>query len=766
MANVTAHLTPEEGQYCQAVEEFFSVARSRRSKTTYKDTLTHFTAGGLEVWITLHQLSLWQDKDYVGKQYLRRGHIVEKHYIKLPDGTIVCHYQDYGAHPKFANLDQHGFPDAQRDRLEAMTGHGEVNLFVKESGSMNIAVFPPQHFFIYPDPDGKVSDEVLYRQDNCWTTTVGGWHVSSMFQDDGDNVYNAKPMYSYNHPMTHYVTSKNGWDNEYARVGEAVMKRCLEKRGESIDSLRRHLHNHERSTVVFELMCFQEHVYADTKEELYVHMVDNCLTSELGVFLTSYLPTVELVGRFDSVKQALTRWERDNDQCNHELEGYVLVVSLPYMQELKVKLKFWKYLALREFREALKRKCCPSREELVNKYKLWDMPHTKWAWYMDRTREWFWWVKSPFCSDEDKAKLSAGEYIAIRGRFLIEDEHNIRDLLKFVSEREPVMIYFVLTGVQCIGKSRFRKKLHKQYPGFVRSQDECGGNRANLIKEISKWAESCEQPGMYSTIIDRCNLNWDQRRTLFNDLDKVPRTGYVYTINISHTNMSYTDLIEMLFTRFLTRENHPSFSTKTVGAIKGLEILRDSLASYSHSPDGVIIQHNKTQVPLIDNDIPVDNIVPVEYNKYGRCRAKQNKNKFVYGGIVVLGALENARSQWARCFDGPADYSANWHGTHVTLVYGKGKEPLPEGEPVEITVFGRYRSTNICGLLVGIPGYGTLKHITLTTRNDATPGQSNAVIEQLFGGSPDCGDLGREIPGVEWVVVPYKMKGWYGNYYN
>ena len=54
-----------------------------------------------------------------------------------------------------------------------MNDHGEVNLFVKESGSMNIAVFPPQHFFIYPDPDGKVSDEVLYRQDNCLTSRLG-----------------------------------------------------------------------------------------------------------------------------------------------------------------------------------------------------------------------------------------------------------------------------------------------------------------------------------------------------------------------------------------------------------------------------------------------------------------------------------------------------------------------------------------------------------------------------------------------------------------
>lgn len=758
----TANLTAEDAQHLKAIDEFFSVPKSRRSKTTFKDTLSHFTTDELEIWITLHQLSLWCDPDFVGKTALCRGHIVEKHYIKLPDNTVLTHYQDYAAHPKFANLNQHGFPEASRAYLEAITDHNGVYLFKKESGSMNIAVFPPGNYYIYRDLEGKVTEEEIYRSDHYHSTNHPGWHISSMYQPNGDHTYsNVTAAYSYRHPLTHYITSKNGWKNEYAEAGEVALKRCLEARGQNIESLCAYLHKHERCTVVYELMQFQEHVYADTKEEIYVHMIDNCKTSTMSMFIKDYLPVVGLVGAYDNVTAALQRWTADNKDCNHELEGYVLVI-VRQGTELKVKLKFWKYLVLREFRETLNRRVCPTEEELAEKYKLWGVPSEQWSWYISCTREWFWWSRSSFCSTADKAMLGKrGKYIAIRDKFLDEalarafgNVADMQILLRSVTQNEPVMLYFVLTGVQCIGKSRFRELLHKTYPGFVRSQDDCGGSRANLIKEINNWAESCEQPGLYITIIDRCNLNWDQRRALYKDLEKVSRTGFVYTINITEHAYKGKPLVQMLFGRFLARENHPSFSKESVGTIKGLEIIRDSLASYSHSPDGDTILYPHIMPRF--SDLPVDAFTLIEYNKYGKYSVK-SKPKFVYGGIAV------PETSW-HPYDIPI--KDTWHGSHVTLVYGKGAKPLPEGEPVEITVLGQYKSKNICGMLVGVPGYTTLKHITLTTRNDVVPYQSNQVIiEEIFGKSPDYDDLGRNLKGIEWVT-PYKLQGWYGNYYN
>ncbi len=737
----TANLTIKDAQHLKAIDEFFSVPKSRRSRTTYKDTLNHFTTSKLEIWITIHQLSLWQDKDFVGKTALCRGHIVEKHYIKLSDDTILTHYQDYSAHPKFANLDQRGFPEASRVCLEEITNHDGVHLFNKESGSMNIAVFPARNYYIYRDPEGKICDDEIYRNDNYHSTKHPGWYLTSMYHPNGDHV---TATYHYTHPLTHYITSKNGWKNEYAEAGELALKRCLGNRGQSIESLCEYLHKHQRSTIVYELMKFQEHVYTDCGEEIYVHMIDNCKTVGMSAFMKDFLPVVGYVGNYNTVTAALQRWEKDNDECNHKLEGYVLVV-VRGNDELKIKLKFWKYLVLREFREALDRRIqvCPTCEELAEKYAMWGMPRSKWSWYITRTRKWFWRSRSP------EREVSANKYIAIRDEFLAED-YELNDLIRVVAQNKPVMLYIVLTGVQCVGKSRFREILYNSCPGFARSQDECGGSRINLIKEIDKWATSRKSPGLYMTIIDRCNLNWEQRRLLYNDLKKVPRTGFVYTINISCDDNSKS--LEKLFTRFIARENHQSFTKESVGAIKGLEIIRDSLSSYSQAPDGITIDW--CTLPRVD----LCNLcTPVEYNEYSEYPIKKRNPKFVYGGIAIP-ATSFPPTNWN-------SQNGGWYGNHITLVYGKDNEPLPDGVPVAITVLGKYTSDNISGLLVGVPNYVSLQHITLTTRNGSTPYQSNQVIEKIFGRVPDYDDVGRELEGIEWVV-PYELQGWYGNYYN
>lgn len=726
----TQSLNHRDGLNCPAVAEFFANNKTRRNKNTYKGLLGEYNGKDFTVYFTIHQLSLFNDKDYVGKTHLRRGHIVEKHYIEFADGRTQTYYQDFGAHPKFANLDQPGFPDATREALQNLQGVHSWHLFAKESGSMNIAVFPRKEY------------------------TIAG--------------------VTYTHPLEYYVTSKNGWNNEYAQAGNAALQKVLAQVGKTSTQLCDYLHNHNHYTVVFELMKYNEHVYEDRGEDLYVHMVDGVKSRELGDFLHGYLPVVEHVGIYGSAADALARWEADNQECNHELEGYVLVAEFLHDQvELKVKLKFWRYLVLREFREAIGRRVCPTLEELDNKFKLWDVPE-KYYYYKQLVVTWWWWIKSSKCTPEQKASLANGKFVAIRDQWLQErevvfyepttrwipgtPEHHFHmrgclilsaqkecdQLRSDVASTQPVMVYFVLVGVQCIGKSTIREEIVDRCGGFARSQDECGGVRGNLITEIDSWAKTCKTPGLYSTVIDRCNFDWSQRRTIYNDLAKVQNIGFIHCVNMDWRTIDQNPqkALEVLFERFIKREGHLSFSKEVCGSIKGLEILANSMKGYIKSPDG--------------GSFPewASSIKNPKWTSYKMYTEKPTKTRFVYGGIATPSELRHTtKPGWV------------YYGSHITLVYGKDKDPLPEGQPVEVTIVGKYTTNEIAGYLVQVPDYPELKHITIAAKEGVSPAKSNEAIEKMFGCSPGSANIGQEVDGIEWVES-YKINGWYGNYYN
>ncbi len=183
--------------------------------------------------------------------------------------------------------------------------------------------------------------------------------------------------------------------------------------------------------------------------------------------------------------------------------------------------------------------------------------------------------------------LKNGKFIQVRDEFLKENDEFLDgngkiELVENISKNNPFQIYFLFTGVQCSGKTYIREYLQKQYGGFARSQDECGSNRTNLINEIIKWSEFCEKNGngLYTCIIDRCNLNISQRLPLYNDLKRVRQYGLIIPINVVISEgIKYKDM-ELLCNRFISRKDHSNFSIEKLGIIKSLQILKSSYLNY------------------------------------------------------------------------------------------------------------------------------------------------------------------------------------------
>ena len=430
----------------------------------------------------------------------------------------------------------------------------------------------------------------------------------------------------------------------------------LAERGKTVGDLQKRLHDHQRTTIVYEIMKFDEHVYIDRGKDLYVHLVEKCPTSEMAATIGDLLPTVDLIaGPLKTVSEAIQVWEKDNKECTTELEGYILVIVQQHF-ELKVKLKFWRYLILREFREVLQQWCCPTIESVSQKCAMWGCPNAEgWA---EKLQQWFWWSKLHVEEFKDK------KYIAARDAFLAgnTDQVSARD----VSKIHPVVVYIVFCGIQCSGKSTLREKLHARIGGFAASQDECGGDRGNLIKEIQKYCTAeCTKAGFYPVIIDRCNLNWEQRRLLYQDLQKIEHIGCIDAINVESPSL------ETLFERFLKRTGHSSFSVEHLGALGGFEILAENIAKFQPSPDNIGVN-----VAYID-----DNVHP-KYTNYGKYPTKKIASKLIYTGIAVI-----INQSLKDLLPVPKDWII--YGTHITLEYGKDAKKVVDGEPTIVTIIGK-----------------------------------------------------------------------------
>ncbi len=357
MEYYSKNLTQKETICLKSINEFFKVTKKQRNKNTYKGLLAKIENEKFIVYITIHQLSLYSDYQYTKCDKLKRGHIVEKHYIKFKnEDKELTFYQDFGAHNKFANLDQKGFKNSSREYLESIDEEDVeyVYLHEKVSGSMCIAVFPP--------PIYNINENTI------------------------ESSYDDKSDLHYIRPRDYYVTSKNGYNNEYSYAGR---KTFIETLGyENFGLLKDKMHKNKSTTIVFELMKYDEHVFEDKNESMYVHLIDNLPINEYDLFLEFMLPVVRTVYYSTNVKSAIKKWEYDQKKKT-ELEGYVLTIKLKDNPKIiKVKLKFWRYLVFREFRPSVLNKfLCPSIELMEHKYNLWNVALDKRDYFIEKTIE-------------------------------------------------------------------------------------------------------------------------------------------------------------------------------------------------------------------------------------------------------------------------------------------------------------------------------------------------------------------------------------------
>jgi hypothetical protein len=119
----------------------------------------------------------------------------------------------------------------------------------------------------------------------------------------------------------------------------------------------------------------------------------------------------------------------------------------------------------------------------------------------------------------------------------------------------------------------------------------------------------------------------------------------------------------------------------------------------------------------------------------------------------------------------PEDYDwieeyEKWHGTHVTLQFGKNHKPVKEVNSVLLIVHGHYNFENVAGLLVTYSGSTNLHHITLCTRNGANPVDSNKYLKEALGEEMLASYAhGVQAEGVVWHDHIEILEGWTGNYY-
>lgn len=515
-----------------SVQEFVALQAANPRVCKVKVLQEHVLplAGGAVATVRLVQLSVFCDPLFRGLQHFRRGHTVEVHHITAPgaadrESSSAWVYAQYRAHPKFFNKGE----SARDDALV-----GAVRLEEKWSGSMALVCCPAR------------------------TITAAGVR--------------------YPNPLTPFVLSKNGYGNKYADAAAAAVQGNEPTLGAAVT---KHLAPHRIQCLVGEVMGVDEHVYADSRVELVVHGVwvwvgDGLEPCELQrpEFPELGLPAVRNVpyAEFPTWHDALARFMQENGEAPPPPgswpargEGYVANNG-----RQRLKLKFWRYLVLREFREVRGVKCCPSADALHARFATWRVPPGQWAHWSGALRAW--WVH---VQTSNRALQQPGSpYIAARDAFL----HGWRAAGGLPAALPGWMpLVLALMAPQCAGKSTWRAAL-APYALAHGSQDE-HGSVDRLAAHLAAAVRAAPPTTTPLLVVDRCNRTARERANLERALHKAMPGSF----QLEYVRLPEVPLRELAARFAARRPGEHGFCPQTVGMLAGLDILREAAAQVRDS---------------------------------------------------------------------------------------------------------------------------------------------------------------------------------------
>lgn len=716
-------LTPVNGASVPAVVEFFKVPKGKRGKNTLKGdngdlskTVYTIPVGGNSVWyVSVHILPVEDDALFAGFKHLKRGHCVVLAVLVDGSEAVVTKLWDAGSLDKFANLNQdpEAYPKATEKYLNSLDC--PATLEIKYSGSHIVWVTLPE--FIEGRTDRTESERIP-------------------------------------NPFATFFMSKNGYNNDYSRAGEQAVRKHLGCLDGPIPRPAVTTDN-EVTVISFELMTLDEHVYQHKGEDLYVIQVATKARNDSEYVVwdraSAGLPVVETVGTFENPRDAIKYYERLDQSENNEngCEGFILTVKTD-TGILRIKVKLGDYLTRRRFRWDVEGSgyVAPRCESFMENVKQWGYPISddRKEWWFARLEQWWWWLRSSLCPAETFLDVSTRKkYIGHRDWFLANWQTipSTRELIADVIENKktPVICVLMLSGVPGSGKDYIcDNHLAPLFPGWLRSQDQCGSDRSTYAADFGRFAIGLPA-GLHWAIANRGNWGARDRATLAWEFGKVANGSLIKIINVaidwrgddsdtdSDTDSDNVDrnFFNLCMRRIRDRTGHPNLTVDAIGAIEVGVVVRRTMRDSSVPADAIrvavdyidedfIFREVASRVPAVLGIDITHNLPPLQ----PKAPVKKATKVVKYRGVA--------------CFDG-----------HITLQFGSSAVDaateailnVPEGTEIDYTEIGRYREDGkIEGLLVDI-GDGLVRHITTWTAPDVKPAYSNELISRVFGCAVD-----------------------------
>lgn len=704
-------LTPVDGEIVLAVKEFFKVPKGDRGNNTLKGDNGDLSktiyiikvSNNLDWYISLHILPVTKDSLFADFVYLKRGHCVVKAVLVENGKAVLQRFWDAGSLDKFANLDQDAkaYPKATTEYLNNCDC--PVTLEIKYSGSHIIWVTLPE--FI----EGRTETERI------------------------------------SNPFTTFFMSKNGYNNDYSRAGEQAVRKYFK-----CDAIPRPdvANGNEVTIVSFELMKIDEHVYLDDKgEDLYVIQVATKAQNDSDYVILDRnsvgLPVVEVVGAFTNARAAIEFYDRMNKSENNEhgCEGFILVVKNS-AETFRVKLKFGDYLMRRQFRWGVAGSgaVSPRCETLMENVKQWgySISIDRQRWWADRLEQWWWWLRSTYCPTETFLDVSSrNKYIRHRDEFLNNWETipNTRELIADIitNKKMSVVCVLMLVGVSGSGKDYLCDKyLASRFPGWLRSQDQCGSDRTTYGADFGRFVNGLPS-GLHWAIANRGNWGPRDRGTLAWEFGKVANGSLIKIINVAidwrnKSNNRDNDVDRHFFNlcmkRICERPSHPNLTFDALGAIGVGDVVRQQMNCMTIPDDAIQVDANADA----NADLIYDKVakrVPTELAHFYKHSLSPLQPE-----TPIKKSVKTDKYKGIACFDG-----------HITLQFGSSAIDVAtesllnvsEGTGIEYKEIGSYcENGKIAGLLVDV-GDGLVRHITTWTAPNVKPVYSNELIGRLFG---------------------------------
>jgi len=737
-------LTKKDSAKSKVVNEFLSFSRKKRSKETARGCFN--VSDGRKVDVFMMSLNI--DEDYLKCKYLFRCHVLYR--IQNTDGSLT--YYDSGAHRKFYNMGTPQTPETMPDNItKKQSSITLVEVHQKVSGSQNLCVVAPPELQKY-----------------------------FLFQ----------------------FFSKRGTANIYSDLGAIAFRSFILKSGRSPKSLYQTLQQKKITSMTFEIMGVDRHVSMDNDtDSLILHGVSRTDASKMPMMeMESFaeevgLPVVKPIFRSSSATsfQDGMKAYQDYDIEGNTNEGGVMTITYSDHQQ-KLKCKSWWYLFLRNCREAIPRgsgnaAIVPTLDGFKSRLKIFGAPEKDLLELSQKYVLWWLWVRSNQCDKTQLDLLEKGDHPLVLDHFLADPKyHDLKNynslyntLMVDQRNKATIVILPINVGLMSSGKSTTSRSI-----GITLSQDNCGGSRSNLVKEIVKYfMDRSVELSQKMIILDRTNLTPLLRNQLLWDLAREMgkaslKSLLLVPVFICHTFPGYFpgELPEMLIKRAIaTRKEKNSHETLTLegnGTLAFLEILRNASYVCEFPSDSMESLHLNAADPVKDKTTKfydwIQKRFPAQYDSFRKASKvyekfgdyQQNrKTSLSYGGVAT--PFHNHLSTPALKDDFHSFLEANQgrtreYNSHVTKVYGADqvkKLEWDEGREKDLVWIGTFQQDQqVCGSIVldlksfpssarelkSLPGDTLVYHVTGWTVDKVTPFQSNIVLN---GATKTKGDKPR-----------------------